>query len=197
MKHQNFILIISGPSGSGKTTICKRLLELDNNLFYSVSATTREKRKNEVNGIDYIFLTEDEFLKMVENDELLEWAEIYGKFYGTPKKPILENMNKNKDIIMDIDVQGKRRIERNFRGRVISVFLIPPSKDILIERLRKRGDLKENELQKRISLIDTEINYRWEYDYWVLNDDLERAVLDVKKIIDVERLRAKFILFSV
>ncbi len=197
MKHQNFILIISGPSGSGKTTICKHLLKLDDNLFYSVSVTTREKRTNEVDGVDYIFLSRDEFLKMIENDELLEWAEIYGKFYGTPKKPIIENMNKNKDIIMDIDVQGKRKIERNFKGRVISVFLIPPSKNTLIERLRKRGDLTENELQKRISLIDVEIDYRWEYGYWVLNDDLEKAVFDVKKIIDVERLKAKFILFSV
>jgi guanylate kinase len=194
MKYQNFILIISGPSGSGKTTICRKLLELDKNLFYSVSITTRKKRENEVNGIDYIFISKEEFLKMVKNDEFLEWAEIYGKFYGTPKKPIFENLNSGKDIIMDIDVQGKRKIERNFRGRVISVFLIPPSKEALIERLRKRGDLSEEELFQRISLIDIEMNFKWEYDYWVLNDNLERAVMDVKKIVDVERLRGKFIL---
>lgn len=193
MKHQNFILIVSGPSGSGKTTICRSLLKLDSNLFYSVSATTRERRANEVDGLDYIFLSKEKFLEMIENNELLEWAEIYGKFYGTPKKPIIDNMNKNKDVIMDVDVQGKRSIERNFRGRVISVFLIPPSRDILIERLRKRGDLNETELQKRISLIDIEMDYRWEYDYWVLNNELEKAVLDVKKIIDVERLRARYI----
>jgi len=194
MKYQNFILIISGPSGSGKTTVCKKLLELDKNLFYSVSITTRKKRENEVNGIDYIFISKEEFLEMIRKDELLEWAEIYGKFYGTPKKPIFENLNNGKDIIMDIDVQGKRKIERNFRGRVISVFLIPPSKEALIERLRKRGDLSEEELFQRISLIDIEMNFKWEYDYWVLNDDLERAVMDVKKIVDVERLRGKFIL---
>lgn len=194
MKYQNFIIIISGVSGSGKTTICKKLIELDENLYYSVSVTTREKRAYEIDGVDYIFISKEEFLKKIENDEFLEWAEIYGKFYGTLKKPIIENLSKNKDIIMDIDVQGKRNVERNFFGRVISIFLIPPSKDEVIRRLKLRGDLSKEELEKRISLIDVEMNHRWEYDYWVMNDDLEKAILNVKKIIDVERLRARYII---
>ncbi|MEO0202215.1 MAG: guanylate kinase [candidate division WOR-3 bacterium] len=197
MKYQNFILIISGPSGSGKTTICKSLSKLDENLFYSVSVTTREKRANEIDGIDYIFLSKDEFLKMVKNEEFLEFAEIYGYFYGTPKKPIFENLRKNKDIIMDIDVQGKRRIERNFQGRVISVFLLPPSREVIIARLKMRNDLSGNELEKRISLIEKELDYRWEYDYWIINDELEKAILDVKKIIDAERLKGKYITLNI
>ncbi|MCS7245596.1 MAG: guanylate kinase [candidate division WOR-3 bacterium] len=194
MKYQNFIIIISGPSGSGKTTICKELLKLDRSLFYSVSVTTRLKRKNEIDGLDYIFISEDKFLEMVKSGEFLEWAEIYGKFYGTLKRPILEQLSKNKDIIMDIDVQGKRNIERNFSGRVVSIFLIPPSKQVLIERLRRRADLSEEELEKRIALLDVEMNYRWEYDYWVVNDNLDETILNVKKIIDAERMRGRFTL---
>lgn len=194
MKYQNFIIVISGPSGSGKTTICREVMKLDKNLYYSVSVTTRQRRKNEVDGLDYIFISEDRFLEMVNSGEFLEWAEIYGKFYGSLKKPILENLSKNRDILMDIDVQGKRNVERNFSGRIVSIFLLPPSKEILIERLKRRADLTKEDLEKRISLLDLEMNYRWEYDYWVVNDSLEDTIMNVKKIIDAERMRGKYIL---
>ncbi len=190
--HQPFILIVSGPSGVGKTTLCKKLLQLDGNLFYSVSATTRPMREGEVDGRDYHFLTVEEFEGMIENGELLEWARVYDNYYGTPLKPVLENFSRGKDVIMDIDVQGKRQIERNFRGRVVSVFVLPPSVDVLLERLERRGAETPQQFEKRKELIRKDLEYRWEYDYWLINDDLDKAVGELYSIIKAERLRGRY-----
>ncbi len=190
--HQPFVIIVSGPSGVGKTTLCKRVMQLDGNLFYSVSATTRPRREGEVHGKDYYFLSVGQFEEWIEKGKLLEWARVYDNYYGTPLDPVIENFNRGKDVIMDIDVQGKRQIERNFRGRVISVFVLPPSVDELLERLEQRGAETPEQFEKRKRLIIRDLEYRWEYDYWLVNDDLDKAVGELYSIIKAERLRGRY-----
>ncbi len=190
--HQPFVIIVSGPSGVGKTTLCKRVMQLDGNLFYSVSATTRPRREGEVHGKDYYFLSVEQFEEWIEKGKLLEWARVYDNYYGTPLDPVIENFNRGKDVIMDIDVQGKRQIERNFRGRVISVFVLPPSVDELLERLEQRGAETPEQFEKRKRLIMRDLEYRWEYDYWLINDDLDKAVGELYSIIKAERLRGRY-----
>ncbi len=190
--HQPFVIIVSGPSGVGKTTLCKRVMQLDGNLFYSVSATTRPRREGEVHGKDYYFLSVEQFEEWIEKGKLLEWAKVYDNYYGTPLDPVIENFRKGKDVIMDIDVQGKRQIERNFRGRVVTVFVLPPSVDELLERLEQRGAETPEQFEKRKKLIMRDLEYRWEYDYWLVNDDLDKAVGELYSIIKAERLRGKY-----
>ncbi len=190
--HQPFVIIVSGPSGVGKTTLCKRVMQLDGNLFYSVSATTRPRREGEVHGKDYYFLSVEQFEEWIEKGKLLEWARVYDNYYGTPLDPVIENFERGKDVIMDIDVQGKRQIERNFRGRVVSVFVLPPSVDELLERLEQRGAETPEQFEKRKKLIMRDLEYRWEYDYWLINDDLDKAVGELYSIIKAERLRGRY-----
>ncbi len=190
--HQPFVIIVSGPSGVGKTTLCKRVMQLDGNLFYSVSATTRPRREGEVHGKDYYFLSVEQFEEWIREGKLLEWAKVYDNYYGTPLNPVIENFRKGRDVIMDIDVQGKRQIERNFRGRVISVFVLPPSVDELLERLEQRGAETPEQFEKRKKLIMRDLEYRWEYDYWLINDDLDKAVGELYSIIKAERLRGRY-----
>jgi len=190
--HQPFILIVSGPSGVGKTTLCKRVMQLDRNLFYSVSATSRPRREGEVHGKDYYFLSPSEFENWIKEGKLLEWAKVYDNYYGTPLEPVIENFNRGKDVIMDIDVQGKRQIERNFRGRVVTVFILPPSVEELLERLEQRGAETPEQFEKRKRLIMRDLEYRWEYDYWLINDDLDKAVGELYSIIKAERLRGRY-----
>jgi len=190
--HQPFILIVSGPSGVGKTTLCKKVMQLDGNLFYSVSATTRPRREGEVHGKDYHFLSVEEFEDWIERGKLLEWAKVYDNYYGTPLDPVIENFNRGRDVLMDIDVQGKRQIERNFRGRVVTVFVLPPSVDELLERLEQRGAETPEQFEKRKRLIMRDLQYRWEYDYWLINDDLDKAVGELYSIIKAERLKGRY-----
>jgi len=190
--HQPFVIIVSGPSGVGKTTLCKKVMQLDGNLFYSVSATTRPRREGEVHGRDYYFLSVEQFEDWIDKGKLLEWAKVYDNYYGTPLDPVIENFNKGRDVIMDIDVQGKRQIERNFRGRVITIFVLPPSVEELLERLEQRGAETPEQFEKRKRLIMRDLEYRWEYDYWLINDDLDKAVGELYSIIKAERLRGRY-----
>jgi guanylate kinase len=189
MDHTPFLIVISAPSGTGKTTICRRLIEIHKDLFYSVSATTRKKRPGEVDGVDYIFLDRRTFEKWKEEGELIEWALVYGEYYGTPKGPVIENIKKGRDVILDLDLEGKRALENIFPGRVVSIYLLPPDLKTLKERLMGRGVEEPSKLKVRLEKAREELRWATEYNYWVINDELSKAVERVNSIILAERMR--------
>ncbi len=189
MKHKPFLVVVSAPSGSGKTTVLRRLLEKCDGLFYSVSATTRKMRPGEVNGRDYIFIDKDEFKEWIENGKLLEWAEVYGEYYGTPRDPVIKSFEEGKDVIMDLDVVGKRKLETQFPDRLVSVFLYPPDMETLRNRLLSRGAEDEKKLTIRMNKAGEELRWASEYDYWVVNEDIDKAAERLKAIITAERLK--------
>jgi guanylate kinase len=186
--HQPFLVVLSSPSGAGKTTICREVVRRDKKIFYSVSATTRPPRKNEVNRKSYIFLSEKKFRQLVAANELLEHAEVYGYLYGTPKRPVLKAFRAGRDVIADLDIQGMRSCKRMLPGTV-SIFILPPSFAELQRRLTRRGTEADQELQRRQEALKSEIACIPEFDYLVINDKLEKAVRDVLTIIRAERLR--------
>ena len=195
MKKGNLI-VISGPSGAGKWTICKALLEREDNLYISVSATTRSPRKGEVNGVNYYFLTQEEFKKKVDNNEFLEWAEVHGNYYGTPKFNVEEMINEGKNIILEIDVQGALNVKKNCEDGVF-IFILPPSMEELKRRIIARGSETPESLIKRFKTAYEEINYISKYNYAVVNDDLEEAVKKVQNILYAEDCRVSNIDYDI
>jgi guanylate kinase len=187
-KHQPFLVVPSSPSGAGKTTICREVVRRDKNIVYSVSATTRPPRKNEVNRKSYIFLPENRFRRLITTGALLEYAEVYGYLYGTPKSPILKAFRAGRDVIADLDIQGMRSCKRALPGTV-SIFILPPSIAELQRRLTKRGTETDQDLQRRQQALKNELASIPEFDYLVINDKLETAVRDVLFIIHAERRR--------
>lgn len=195
MKKGNLI-VISGPSGAGKGTICKALLEREDNLYISVSATTRSPRAGEVDGVNYYFLTEEEFKKKVDNNEFLEWAEVHGNYYGTPKFNVEEMINEGKNIILEIDVQGALNVKKNCEDGVF-IFILPPSMEELKRRIIARGSETPESLIKRFKTAYEEINYISKYNYAVVNDDLEEAVKKVQNILYAEECRVSNIDYDI
>lgn len=195
MKKGNLI-VISGPSGAGKGTICKALLEREDNLYISVSATTRSPRKGEVDGVNYYFLTQEEFKKKVDNNEFLEWAEVHGNYYGTPKFNVEEMINEGKNIILEIDVQGALNVKKNCEDGVF-IFILPPSMEELKRRIIARGSETPESLIKRFKTAYEEINYISKYNYAVVNDDLEEAVKKVQNILYAEDCRVSNIDYDI
>ncbi|MGE4589114.1 MAG: guanylate kinase [Acidaminococcaceae bacterium] len=189
MKPQGVLLVLSGPSGAGKGTICNKLREKRNDLSYSVSATTRAPRNGEVDGKDYFFITIDHFKEMIENDEMLEYAEIYGNYYGTPKPYVMNILEQGKDVVLEIDPQGALQIKKRFPDAVF-VFIVPPSLDELTKRIYKRGTDSEEVIKRRLSSATSELEYASKYDYIIVNDEVEKATNKVSNIIDAERNRA-------
>lgn len=184
----NFLFIISGPSGSGKTTICKKLLEANDNLSLSISSTTRPPRHNERDGEDYFFLTKEQFLDEVHIGGFLEYAEVFNNYYGTPLSFIHKEMAKEKNILFDIDWQGMRKIKSIERFNCVSLFLLPPSLEILKERLIGRGDSEEN-VNKRIKGFINDAQKANEYDYIIVNDDLQKTFDIINNIYKTEVIR--------
>ena len=184
------LIVISGPSGAGKGTIVKALLDKYPSIHYSVSATTRAPREGEVNGVNYWFIERKEFLRMREQDELLEWAEVYGNFYGTPRRRVMEALNRGHDIILEIDPQGAMKIKRNFPSAIF-VYIVPPSPRELSRRICGRGTESQDAIRCRLNSVASELQYVHEYDYLVLNDDLVEATADVAAIIRAEKWRVK------
>ena len=178
------LIIISSPSGAGKTSITKKLLEIYNNLSLSVSVTTRKKRDNEVEGEDYFFVSYKEFEELVANNSLLEYAEVFGNYYGTPRKFVLDKLKQRKNIIFDIDWQGAREVSKHKEFNIITFFILPPSIESLKTRLINRGLDPEDIIYKRMFQAKTEISHYKEYDYVILNDNFIEAVDKIKKIID-------------
>ncbi len=192
LERKGELFIISAPSGSGKSTLIHMLLKEVENLEFSVSYTTREPRKGEVNGKDYFFVSEEEFKKMIENDEFIEYAKVFGKFYyGTAKKQVYSKIEKGKDVIMDIDVQGAYQIMQKKPIDFTSIFIIPPSLEELRNRLVSRGRDSMEEIEKRLNTAKNEIKYLKYFDYVVVNDILEDALSDLKAIIFSERRKVK------
>lgn len=189
-KKEALIIIVSAPSGSGKTTVVNRLLEKCEGVKRSISCTTRAPREGEKEGDDYIFLSQEDFKKKAEAGDFVEWEETFDNFYGTPKDQFTEALEKGEDIILSIDVKGARNVKKEF-PESISVFIMPPSAEELAERLRNRNTDKESQVSLRLKESSREIEAADEYDYLVINDDLERSVEELRSIIEEERINRK------
>lgn len=186
--NRGVLIVISGPSGAGKGTICKALLEKHKNIYLSVSATTRMPREGEVEGVNYYFLTKEDFEEKVRNNGFLEYANVHGNFYGTPKVNVEKMLEDGKDVILEIDIQGALQVKENFKEGVF-IFILPPSMEELKQRIIKRGSETEESLMTRFKNAYKEINYVSKYNYAVVNDTLEVAVAKVEGIITAEKCR--------
>ncbi|MDU4961459.1 MAG: guanylate kinase [Sporomusaceae bacterium] len=186
MARQGILVILSGPSGTGKGTICKELMQNYPNLHYSVSATTRSPRPGEVNGVNYWFVSEPEFRSMAANDELLEWAEVYGRCYGTPVKYVKEQLQRGQDVILEIDMQGAMQVKEKFPQGVF-IFLVPPSIGELETRIHKRGTETKDIINLRLSCVYKELSFIHQYQYVVVNDEVVAAVKKIAAIIEAEK----------
>ncbi len=189
---KGILFVFSGPSGSGKGTILSKFNEQykDNNIRYSVSATTRAPREGEADGVNYFFKSTDEFQEMIKKDEFLEWAQFCDNFYGTPKKPIYNCISEGVDVILEIDTVGALNVLEKYPEAVM-IFVLPPSLSVLRERLIDRGTETEETLNKRFAKAVEEIQKADKYDYIILNDNLDEAVTDFVSIIKSERLKTK------
>lgn len=191
MQRRGLLIILSSPSGAGKSTLAKRLMAWDESLGFSVSATTRPARAGEVEGQDYYFKTRPEFEAMVAAGEMLEHAEVFGNLYGSPKAPVEKAMAEGRDTLFDVDWQGGQQIRRSSLGKdAVSVFVLPPSIAELERRLRSRGQDAPEVIAQRMAKSEAEISHWSEYDYVLVNDDIERADAELKTILTAERLRA-------
>lgn len=181
------LFIVSGPSGTGKGTICKKILEQDPNIRLSVSVTTRAPREGEVDGREYHFITRERYMELLEEGNLLEHASVYGKtMYGTPRGPVMDWIEEGLDVILEIDVQGAFQVRENWPDCVM-IFILPPSMEELKARIMGRGSETEETMAARLGEAQHEIDQSDRYDYRVVNGDLQRAVEDVRQIIENER----------
>ena len=180
------MVILSSPSGAGKTTLVKLLSE-KKNFFVSISHTTRKPRSNEKNGKDYFFVNDEEFKRLIKNDEFLEYAKVFNNFYGSTRTPVIQNLENSKNVIFDIDWQGADQIKnKNLDYKLITFFLLPPSKEILFERLSNR-DMKDKLIaDERMKQFERDVLHWINYDYVVINDNLNDCYLKITKLIDAE-----------
>lgn len=188
MKNRGLLLVVSGPSGVGKGTICKELFKTSKNLNLSISVTTRAPREGEVHGQNYFFISKEAFEKMIENDELLEYAQVYDNYYGTPKDFVMDQINGGKDILLEIDIQGALQV-KNRCSEGVFVFIVPPSMEELRNRIVGRGTETLEAINKRFSSAYNEIDLMSNYDYYIINDTVENATAKLKGIIEAERYR--------
>lgn len=189
IKRRGLMLVLSSPSGAGKSSIARNLLERAGGLELSVSVTTRARRGSEIDGIHYHFMTEREFVRMRDDDLLLEWAEVHGNFYGTPREPVEKAMSEGRDMLFDIDWQGAEQLAEKMRTDVVSVFVLPPSMAELKDRLHRRAEDDDEVIAKRLKNALQEIEHWRDYDFVVVNHDLNAAYKDVRAIVKAERLR--------
>lgn len=186
---RGLMLVLSSPSGAGKTTLSRRLLQSDPEIVMSVSATTRAPRPNEIDGQDYFFVTPEEFDAMVADGEFLEHAVVFGHKYGTPRAPVMKALEGGKDVLFDIDWQGTQQLKQQVRDDLASVFVVPPSKAELERRLRIRAQDSEEVVRQRMAKASDELSHWAEYDYLLMNDDIQHAMGKLEEILRVERSR--------
>lgn len=186
---RGLMLVISSPSGAGKSTIARTLLETDRQIGLSVSVTTRQRRPSEVEDVHYHFKSVREFERLRDSDALLEWAEVHGNFYGTPREPVEQAMAEGRDMLFDIDWQGAQQLQEKMSADVISIFVLPPTMTELQSRLHRRAEDPEEVIQTRLANSRAEIAHWREYDYVIVNDDLNAALDAVQSIVKAERLR--------
>ena len=186
---RGLMLVLSSPSGAGKTSISRRLLAEDNGLELSVSATTRKRRPGEVEGKDYHFVSNDDFHLMINNRDMLEHAKVFDNYYGTPSAPVMAALAAGRDVLFDIDWQGTQQLADANNDDLVSVFILPPSTRDLEKRLLSRAQDSADVVAARMSKASDEISHYREYDYILVNDDLDQTIAEVKAIIQAERLR--------
>lgn len=183
------LFVLTGPSGAGKGTILNEVLKERDDLFVSVSATTRAPRTGEKHGVSYYFLTKDEFLKKIENGAFLEHAQYVDNFYGTLEAPVEEKLAEGFDVLLEIEVQGAKKVHEK-RADAVMVFVAPPSFDELTNRLKGRGTETDDKIEKRLNTAKTELQFAKEFDYIIINDDLKKAKNELCSILTAERCRA-------
>ena len=186
---RGLMLVLSSPSGAGKTTLSRMLLEQDGSVMLSVSVTTRAKRPGEVDRRDYQFINRKQFDALIREDKLLEWAEVFENYYGTPAKPVMDALASGRDVLFDIDWQGSQQLREKARGDLVSVFVLPPSVPELERRLRSRAQDDYETIHRRMAKAADEMSHWAEYDYVVINRELNATFADVKAILAAERLR--------
>ncbi|MCR1814674.1 guanylate kinase [Aliarcobacter butzleri] len=185
------ILIISGPSGCGKSTLLKEVYKNISDYYFSISTTTREPRVGEINGVDYFFVSKEEFEEDIKNGNFLEYAKVHDNYYGTSLKPIINALNEGKLVIFDIDVQGHHLVRKKMNDSVTSVFITTPSLKVLEERLNNRNSDSLEVIEKRVKNAKKEIEFFDEYDYFIVNDNLESASNELVSIANIARAKAK------
>lgn len=187
---EGLLIVISGPAGTGKGTVVGRLLEKNPNIKLSISKTTRKPRPGEKEGVNYFFVSREQFEEEIKNERFLEYAEYNNNYYGTPKDFVFEALEKGFDVILEIETQGALKIKKAFSDAVL-IFLLPPSIEELYRRLVKRGTESEDEIRARLEIAKNEIKLVPEYDYCVINDNVDDAAEKIQKIIEVEKLKSR------
>ncbi len=191
IQRRGLLLVMSSPSGAGKTTLSRRLLAADPNITMSVSVTTRSPRPGEVAGKDYHFIAHEEFGRLRDRGDLLEYAEVFGNFYGTPKRPVLEALQAGRDVLFDIDWQGTQQLAQAMEEDLVRIFILPPSAEELRERLIRRAQDSAATVAKRMAKAADEISHWPEYDYVIVNEDINVAGAQIDAILTAERLRRR------
>lgn len=189
IERRGLLLVLSSPSGAGKTSLSRKLLDADPNIALSVSVTTRKPRPGEIDGQDYWFVDEAKFEAMIAENALLEWATVFGNYYGTPRAPIEKAVAEGRDVLFDIDWQGTQQLSERMAGDLVRVFVLPPSAEALETRLRQRAQDPEEVVARRMAEASSEISHWAEYDYVIVNDDLAESSASLRAILAAERLR--------
>jgi guanylate kinase len=189
IRRRGIMLVLSSPSGAGKTTLTRNLLEQEENVSLSISVTTRERRPSEIEGVHYFFLSKRRFENMRDSGELLEWAEVHGNFYGTPREPVEKALAEGRDVLFDIDWQGTRQLLEKMRDDVVTVFVLPPTAEELKARLERRAEDSKAIIAQRLQNAFEEIAHWREYDYILVNRDLDKSFARLRAILTAERLK--------
>ena len=189
ISRRGLMLVLSSPSGAGKSSICRHLLEADDDLFLSVSATSRKRRPGEVEGVDYSFVSAEDFQLMINQNAFYEYAKVFDHYYGSPKAPVEQKIAEGKDVLFDIDWQGTQQMKAHARDDLVSIFILPPSIPELEKRLNKRGQDSSDVVARRMAKASDEMSHYPEYDYIIVNHDLAESVASVQAILSAERLK--------